>query len=64
MKLLLETLKKPYGLEFKNCRGQGYDGASNISAPGDVQGRLIAENPKAIYMHCNAHILNHCLMLV
>ena len=26
-----DTLTK-YGLDFKNCRGQGYDGASNMSA--------------------------------
>lgn len=56
-----EALVK-YGLEFKNCHGQGYDGASNMSAPGGVQGRLLAENPKATYMHCNAHILNLCIV--
>ena len=23
-----------------------------------VQGRLLAENPEAMYIHCNSHVLN------
>ena len=33
-----------YGLVFQDCRGQGYDGASNMSGTNGVQGRLAAEN--------------------
>ena len=51
-----------YGIQFENCRGQGYDGGANMSATRGVQGRLLVENPKAIYMHCNAHILNLCIV--
>ncbi len=55
------TLVK-YGLEFENCRGQGYDGASNMSARHGVQGILSKENNKALYVHCNSHILNLCIV--
>ena len=55
------TLAK-YGLELKNCRGQGYDGASNMSARHGVQGILSRENGKALYIHCNSHILNLCIV--
>lgn len=59
---LKETLVK-YDLDFQDCRGQGYDGASNMSSTGaGVQGRLTAENPKAVYIHCNSHILNLCIV--
>jgi hypothetical protein len=46
-----------YGLDLKDCRGQGYDGASNMSSAGGVQGILSGENPKAVYLHCNSHTL-------
>ena len=47
-----------YGLELQDCRGQGYGGASNMAAPRGVQGILLAENSKALYIHCKSHILN------
>ena len=56
-----ETLVK-WGIDFQDCRGQGYDGASNMSAQRGVQGRLAAENSKAVYTHCNSHILNLCIV--
>ncbi len=51
-----------YGLDFQNCRGQGYDGATNMSAANGVQGRFSAENSEAVYVHCNFHILNVCIV--
>ena len=51
-----------YGLVFHDCRGQGYDGATNMSGTNGVQGRLAAENFKATYVHCNSHILNLCIV--
>ena len=42
-------------------RGQGYDGARNMSSARGVQGHLLAENPKAMYIHCNSHVLNLCI---
>ena len=56
-----ETLTK-YCLDFQDCRGQGYDGASNMSARRGVQGLLIAENSKATYVHCSSHVLNLCIV--
>ena len=49
------TLAK-YALELKNSRGQGCDGASNMSVRHGVQGILSRENGKALYIHCNSHI--------
>ena len=49
-------------LDIQNCRGQGYDGASNMSSARGVQGRLLAENPKAMYIQCNSHVLNLCIV--
>ena len=37
------TINK-YGLNFDDCRGQGCDGASNMSCANDVQERLRANN--------------------
>ena len=54
---LKETLAR-YNLDLQDCRGQGYDGATNMSGASGVQGRLTSENPKATYIHCNSHILN------
>ena len=48
-----------YGLDIRNCRGQGYDGASNMSsAVRGVQGIIRQSSPTATYIHCNAHVLN------
>ena len=58
----LKEMVVQYGLELKNCHGQGYDGATNMSGEAGVQGRLTAENPKALYVHCNSHILNLCIV--
>lgn len=59
--LILNHLQK-WGLDIQNCRGQGYDGASNMSAANGVQGIISRENPQAVYVHCNAHVLNLCIV--
>ena len=67
-----ESLNR-FDLDIQNCRGQGYDSVSNMcSARGvqgvckgcarGVQGRLLTENPKAMYIHCNSHVLNLCIV--
>ena len=53
----LKEMLVTYGLDFRDCWEQGYDGAANVSRKSGVQGRLMAENPKAVYIHCNSHIL-------
>ena len=48
-----------FGLDLHNCRGQAYDGASNMSRRlSGVQARISAQYPKAIYIHCFCHSLN------
>ena len=46
-------------MNIRNCRGQGYDGASNMSSvrPG-TQALLLKECPMAVYTHSRAHGLN------
>ena len=46
-------------LPIQNCRGQCYDGASNMSgAKGGVATQLIAIESRALYTHCCCHALN------
>ena len=47
------------GLDLMDCRGQAYDGASNMSGRlSGVQAKISADYPKAIYIHCLCHSLN------
>jgi len=47
------------GLSLGKCRGQGYDGARTMSGIySGVQKRILAIQPKAVYVHCAAHNLN------
>ena len=49
-------------LPIVQCRGQAFDGASNMSgAHNGVQALVKRENSKALYVHCLAHSLNLCL---
>ncbi|XP_065667641.1 52 kDa repressor of the inhibitor of the protein kinase-like [Hydra vulgaris] len=46
-------------LDIKNCRGQGYDGASSVS--GYINGlsaQVLNISSKALYTHCHSHRLN------
>lgn len=55
--VILEHLRE-WGLRIEDCRGQAYDGGTNMSAQGGVQGIIAEINPKAGFMHCNNHVLN------
>ena len=47
------------GLDLKNIRGQGYDGASNMSSNRvGVQALIRQHSPLAFYTHCSGHCLN------
>ena len=47
------------GLDISKMRGQGYDGASNMSGcHRGVQARVQQVVPQAMYVHCKAHSLN------
>ena len=55
---ILERIKL-WGLDIKYLRGQGYDGASNMSGCfKGVAARILAIQPLAYYTHCSAHCLN------
>ena len=45
-------------LDIKNCLGQGYDGASNMSSEAvGVQKHIKKFSEKAVYTHCFGHNL-------
>ena len=45
------------------CRGQAYDGASNMSGRLRGTAAIIRQtHPLAVYQHCHSHILNLRLM--
>ena len=49
-------------LQLSQCRGQAYDGASNMAGHlCGVSTRITNEEPKAMYVHCLAHSLNRCV---
>jgi hypothetical protein len=46
-------------LDFKICRGQGYDNGSNMRGKNKgVQARIRQENPRAFFMPCGSLSLN------
>jgi len=50
-------------LEIENMRGQGYDGAANMSGQyKGLQSRILQHNAMALYVHCHAHCLNLVLV--
>lgn len=59
---IAETLLKSLqinGIDVSRCRGQCYDGASAMSSERvGVQKRVRDLSPRAIYVHCNSHVLN------
>ena len=51
-----------YILPLSQCRGQAYDGASNMSGhPCGVAAQIKSEQPTALHVHCPARCLNLCL---
>lgn len=59
----IEEVLSGHNLSIKDIRGQGYDGASNMSGQySGVQSRSAAGNSTAVYVHCHAHVLNLVLV--
>ena len=55
---IIRLLEKA-NLDVKNCRGQGYDGASSMSSKAvGVQARIKQLCQKAVYTHCCGHNLS------
>ncbi|CAF2826570.1 unnamed protein product [Rotaria sp. Silwood2] len=47
------------GLNVLDCRGQCYDGASNMSGVyGSVSALVLNQQPKAMYVYCTSHSLD------
>ncbi|XP_065678506.1 52 kDa repressor of the inhibitor of the protein kinase-like [Hydra vulgaris] len=63
--LLSTKIKKSIhklGLEMSYCRGQGYDGVSNMAGRlCGVAALILKDFPKAPYIHCYSHQLNLCV---
>lgn len=60
---LVMTLLEENYLKIENIWGQGYDGAANMSGHyKGLQSRILRQNPKALYVHCQAHCLNLVLV--
>lgn len=52
-----------WNLQVGDVRGQGYDGAGNMSGKfKGVQGRISNLNKKALYFHCASHNLSLCVL--
>jgi len=46
-------------IDIKKIRGQGYDGAKNMSSErNDVQAHVKKVSPLTLYTHCSGHCLN------
>jgi hypothetical protein len=59
---LIESTCQSLGLDLHKCRGQGYDGASNMSgAVNGASSKINSKYPKALYFHCASHKLNLCI---
>lgn len=57
-KTILQTIEK-IGLDPSNIRGQGYDGAANMSSQNvAVQGEIKKVSLLETYMHCSSYCLN------
>jgi hypothetical protein len=53
---------KGIDLRMEDCHGQGYDGAGNMAGKlSGVAARIQRIYDKAIYVHCNSHVLNLCV---
>jgi len=65
LKTAIQSLLTSHHLSLSSCRGQGYDGASNMK--GEVKGLktlIMKESPSAYYVHCFAHQLQLVLVAV
>uniref|UniRef100_H3AM72 Uncharacterized protein n=1 Tax=Latimeria chalumnae TaxID=7897 RepID=H3AM72_LATCH len=56
--IVLKGVLLQFNFDIRNCHGQCYDGASNVSGVLSGLRRVKAEEPRAVYVHCTAHSLN------
>ena len=56
---IIEEACKIVKLDMSKLRGQGYDGAANMTGRCNGAAKLIlCKYPKALYFHCTSHKLN------
>ncbi|XP_042447554.1 zinc finger MYM-type protein 1-like [Zingiber officinale] len=61
----IDSLFAKYGLSVARLRGQGYDGASNMSGEfNGLKSLIMKENPYVLYVHCFAHQLQLVVVAV
>ena len=54
---LICRVLKEHDIEFKNCRGQGYDNGANMAGIyNGAQAAILEKNPQALFSPCSAHI--------
>ena len=55
----LEDVMLRFDFKLSNCRGQCYDGGSNmVGSKTGVKTRFLEKEPHALYMHCYGNALN------
>ncbi|XP_042388051.1 zinc finger MYM-type protein 1-like [Zingiber officinale] len=65
LKEAIDSLFAKYGLLVARLRGQGYDGASNMSGEfNGLKSLIMKENLYALYVHCFAHQLQLVVVAV
>ncbi|XP_022008030.1 zinc finger MYM-type protein 1-like [Helianthus annuus] len=65
LKTAIDDILARYGLSLKRIRGQGYDGANNMSGEfNGLRALILKENVSAFYIHCFAHQLQLVVVAV
>ncbi|XP_022859117.1 zinc finger MYM-type protein 1-like [Olea europaea var. sylvestris] len=65
LKDAIDAMFSTHGLSISSLRGQGYDGASNMSGEfNGLKALILRENPCAMYIHCFAHQLQLAVVSV
>ncbi|XP_062076272.1 uncharacterized protein LOC133781179 [Humulus lupulus] len=63
LKIAIDKLFSKHGLSISRLRGQGYDGASNMSGEfNGLKSIIMKENECAFFVHCFSHQLQLALM--
>ncbi|XP_022892414.1 zinc finger MYM-type protein 1-like [Olea europaea var. sylvestris] len=61
----IDAMFSTHGLSISSLKGQGYDGASNISGYfNGLKALILRENPCAMFVHCFAHQLQLAVVSV
>jgi len=48
-----------FNLDIKLCRGQCFDGASNVAGSvNGLQSKIREAEPRALFVHCSSHSIN------